>query len=75
VLGPRDEIGGGESVEEGLFLIARRVGGKNPELFVENGALGVGIPTRENRVPRMASPFLASILRGKGMIRAKQDCC
>src|SRR5438552_18792915 len=49
---PRDQIARRERVHERLLIIGRRIRRKDPVPPIEHMRFGVGIPPREDRIPR-----------------------
>ena len=64
VLCPVDEVGGGEGVEEDLFVVFIGVGGVDPIGVVEDRGFGVGVPAGED--------WVAGGLGGGGCGEAKE---
>jgi len=60
---PVDEVGGGEGIEEDLFIVFIGVGGIDPVGVAEDGGFGVGVPAGEDGV---AGGLGGSGLGGRG---------
>ena len=47
MLGPVNEVGRRECIQEYLLVVGGGVGGKDPIMLIVNDGLGIGIPTLE----------------------------
>ncbi len=74
VLGPVDEVGGGEGVQVRLLLVDPRRGGVHPVRAAVDGDVGVGVPPVDEGVARLRGRVVGHARRGRRAGRGSREC-